>query len=128
MQKQHFIDATWQTGSTDTIPVVDPSTGEVFGGARRAGPHAGPLIVRVPGSFAANCLLARRLAERLRDGRQIGVGQMRLEGGTGAVLPTTSHHPVRHRDHLRQEPHRCSLPRRLSTHPRHPPELPRTGG
>ena len=32
MQKQHFIDNAWQAGSsTDTIPVVNPSTGEAVG-------------------------------------------------------------------------------------------------
>jgi len=32
MQQQHFIDNHWQAGSSgDTIPAVDPSTGEAFG-------------------------------------------------------------------------------------------------
>ena len=35
MQKQHFIDNAWQAGSsTDTIPVVNPSTGEYLDRAK----------------------------------------------------------------------------------------------
>ena len=36
MHKQHFIDNTWQAGDGgETIPVVDPSTGETFGSLTR---------------------------------------------------------------------------------------------
>ena len=36
MQKQHFIDNSWQPGSSgDTIPVVDPSTGNTCGSITR---------------------------------------------------------------------------------------------
>ena len=36
MQMQHFIDNTWQAGSTTgTIPVVDPSTGTTVGSLAR---------------------------------------------------------------------------------------------
>ncbi len=36
MQKQHFIDNTWQAGSSgDTIPVIDPSTGSTCGSITR---------------------------------------------------------------------------------------------
>ena len=36
MQQQHFIDNRWHTGSTgETIPVIDPSTGDTFGSLAR---------------------------------------------------------------------------------------------
>jgi LysR family glycine cleavage system transcriptional activator len=43
----------------DALDRLRAGTGEVFGGARRAGPHAGPLIVRVPGSFGLLWLMPR---------------------------------------------------------------------
>ncbi|MCC6468128.1 MAG: LysR family transcriptional regulator [Alphaproteobacteria bacterium] len=43
----------------DALDRLRAGTGEVFGGARRLGPRAGPLVLRAPGSFALLWLMPR---------------------------------------------------------------------
>ncbi len=51
MQHQHFVDNTWQAGTSgDSMPAVDPSTGEIFGALARG---TGPDIARAVASSRA---------------------------------------------------------------------------